>query len=243
MLFFSFTAIAQEKKTDRETDKLKGLVKIVFTERTDVTMKSNKMIESKTRPESEVTYNEKGERLNYKNYDYRNGLLFEDTIYDFIDGERVSIEKDVSNPNKITGTIVGEVKPKKEFDPRYDYKFKYKYDKNGNVTEESWYHSDGSLWMRYVYIYKDKQREELVYAEDGSLNQKYRYTLDDKDNDIEMLSFDTETNKINGKETYEYQKFDVKGNWTKKIIYENEEDNLKRMKTREVHYRKLVYFQ
>jgi hypothetical protein len=79
--------------------------------------------------------------LTWKNYDYLNGNLFESVIYSRIDGDKVSVYKEVKNPNKITADAPNG-KPKKPFDPRYDYKFKYKYDRNGNVSEEAWYQSN-----------------------------------------------------------------------------------------------------
>lgn len=242
VLLFSFTIFAQKKKSEREIDNLKGLVKSVFVERADITVKSNKIIESKTKRESEITYNEKGERLTSKLYDYKNGLLFDSTIYGFIDGERISKDEDVETPGKMTGKIIGEIKPKKKSDPRYNYKFKYKYDKDGDVIEESLIQSDGDLWLKYVYNYKGKQRETLVYSADGSLNQKYISMLDGKRNEIETHFYNVETDKLEGKEIYEYPEFDANDNWTKKITFETEENNSKSKKPREITYRKITYY-
>lgn len=241
ILLFSFYALGQNRKSDRETDGLKGLVKAVFTERTDLKKTSGKLTESKRRPESEYSYDKIGNRLTWKNYDYSSGHLFESVIYSRIDGDKVSIYEEVENPNKITA-VAPNGKPQKPFDPRYDYKFKYQYDRNGNVSEEAWYQSNGELWLRYVYNFKENQREELVYSADGSLNQKYIYTLDGKGNEIEMLVYDAESNKLEGKETYKYLELDAKGNWTKRITSEADEETNFVLKPREALYRKITYF-
>ena len=203
---------------------------------------SDKLVESKRRPESEYTYDKIGNRLTWKSYDYLSGTLFDSVIYSRIDRDKVSIYEEVENPNKITALAAPNDKPKKPFDPQYDYKFKYKYDSDGNVSEEAWHQSNGDLWLRYVYNFKGNQREELVYSADGSLNQKYVYTLDNKGNEIEMFVYDTETNNPEGKETYKYLEFDAKGNWTKRITSEGDEESKFIVKPREVLYRTLTYF-
>lgn len=243
VLLLSLSVLAQKQKTDRETDGLEDLVKSVFTERADLKKASGRSIESKRRPESEYTYDKIGSRLTWKSYDYLSGALFDSVIYGRIDGDKVSNYEEVKNPNKITTlSTPNNDKPKKPFDARYDYKFRYKYGSDGNISEEAWYQSNGDLWLRYVYNFKGNQKEELVYSADGSLDQKYVYTLDDKGNEIEMLAYDTEINKVVGKETYKYLEFDAKGNWTKRITSEGDEESKFIVKPRDVLYRTLTYF-
>jgi Txe/YoeB family toxin of Txe-Axe toxin-antitoxin module len=242
ILLFSFSVLAQNKKTDRETDGLKGSVKSILTERADLKKKSGKLVESARKPEEAITYDSDGNRLTWKTNDYLTGTLFDSVIYSRVDGDKVAIYAEVENPNKITADSPITNKQVKPADPRYTNKFKYKYDSKGNVSEEAWYQNDGSLWLRYVYNFTGNKREELVYSADGSLNQKYVYTLDDKGNEIEMFAYDTEKNKIDGKETYEYLEYDAKGNWTKRITSEGDEESKFVVKPREAIYRTLTYF-
>lgn len=242
ILLFCFSVLAQNQKTDRETDGLKGSVKSVLTEIANIKKTSGKLVESNRRHKEAITYDSNGNRLTWKTYDYLSGALFDSVTYTRVNGDKVSIYEEVNNPNKITQIItVPDDKPTKSADPYLSYKFKYKYDSNGNVSEEAWYQS-GSLWLRYVYNFKGNQKKELVYSADGSLNQKYVYTLDDKGNEIEMLTYDTEKNKLEGKETYKYLEFDAKGNWTKRITSEGDEESKFVVKPREVLYRTLTYF-
>ncbi len=243
ILVLSLSIFAQKKISDRENDGLKNLVKSVSTEIADYEFKSGKLKESKRRLKEAVTYDLNGNRLTWKTYDYLTGTLFESGIYDRIDGETVIKYEEVENPNKIVQiNSAPDAENLKKFDSRYDYKFKFKHDTEGNISEESWYQSDGSLWLRYVYNLKEKQKEELVYDADGTLNQKYVYNLDNKGNVVEMLAYDTENNKLEGKEIYKYLEFDAKGNWTKRITSEGDEDNNFIVKPREVLYRKITYF-
>jgi Txe/YoeB family toxin of Txe-Axe toxin-antitoxin module len=244
LLLLPLSVFAQVPKTDRETDGLKGSVKSVVTEIANLKKTSKgKLVESNRRNEEAITYDSGGNRLTWKTYDYVSGLLFESVTYKRIDGDKVAVYEEVENPNKIEQIIsTTEDSPANKADPRYSYKFKYKYDDNGNVSEEAWYHSNDALWLRYVYRLQSNQREELVYSADGSLNQKYVHTLDDKGNSVEMLAYDTESNKLESKETYEYLEFDAKGNWTKRITSEGDKKSKFVTRPREVLYRKLTYF-
>jgi YD repeat-containing protein len=239
----SLSGFSQMPRTDRDTDGLRGNVRSVMTERSDAKKTAGKLVESNRRRESEYTYDKSGRRLTWKSYDYGTGDLFDSVIYSYIGSDKVSRYEKVENANKIT-TISESVidNPAEVSDPRYDYKFKYKYDKAGNVSEESWYQSNGDLWLRYVYDFKGDKREELVYSADGSIDQKYVYTLNDRGNEIEMSVYDPETNKIEGKETYEYLQYDAKGNWTKRVTYEGNAETKFALRPREVFYRKVVYY-
>jgi Txe/YoeB family toxin of Txe-Axe toxin-antitoxin module len=110
------------------------------------------------------------------------------------------------------------------------------------MTEEVWYHSDGSLWLRYVYAIKGNQKARLLYDKNGSLNHKYISTFDDKGDEIERLYFDTDKDKPKGKETYQYLEFDEKGNWTKRITSEGSKERKFVVKPREIMYRTITYF-
>ncbi len=200
------------------------------------------MVDYDRKPESEISYDADGNRVSRKAHDYT-GALFESVNYSRVDGDKVVIYKDVENRNSVVvGMSAPTNQPKRPSDPRYTYKFKYKYDSNGKVSEESLYHNDGSLWLRYVYKTKGNQKEELVYSADGSLNQKYVYTLDDKGNEVEMLVYDTENDSVRSKEAYKYVEFDSKGNWTKRITSRGNKEGGFALKTSKVTYRKITYF-
>ncbi len=241
-LILPLLVIAQNRKTDRETDGLKGSVKSILTERADLKEKSGKLVESTRKPEEAITYDTAGNRLTWKTYDYLTGTLFDSVIYSRIDGDKVALYENIDSPNKITAGSPTKNKNSSTRDSRYTNKFKYKYDDKGNVSEEAWHQNDGSLWMRYVYKFNGNQIEELVYAADGSLNQKYVSILDEKGNEVEMHFYDVKSDKIEGKETYKYLEFDAEGNWTKRITSEGDAENKFKMKPREIIYRTLTYF-
>lgn len=206
--------VAKRAKTDAEDEGLQGRVKTVFTEAEDL---SGTWSVSRRKPESMDYYNEQGNLTKAESYDYK-GNPFDITVYGYLDGERVSkfstIQYEYDPPPMLMTSAAGE--PPLKYDPRYSYKFKFKYDEKGNLTEKVFYGNNGKLWLRYVYSYKGQQREELVYDEKGSLNQKYLYTLDDKGNEIEETIFDVKDNSVERKYTYTYE-FDSEGNWIKRV--------------------------
>lgn len=224
--FLLLSALVQKQQTDREADGLKGPVNTVVTEVATFRTDSGKLVEFDLKPESEVTYDADGNRIRRKGYDYT-GVLFESVNYSRIDGDKVAIYGDVDNKNRIVVEMPAPAnQPKRRSDSRYTYKFKYKYDSYGNVSEESWHQNDGSLWLKYTYKVKGNRKQEFVYSADGSLNQMYTYTLDDKGNEVELLIYDTEKKSVESKETYKYEAFDSKGNWTKRITSKGERKQL-----------------
>ena len=105
-------------------------------------------------------------------------------------------------------------------------KWKFEYDDDGNQIEETQYKEEGELAARWKYKYDDDGNlvEETWYYEEGELPDKYEYKYDDDGNDIEMkLTYYIRDKKTTVIFTYEYEEYDKKGNWTKKIIYRDDE--------------------
>lgn len=74
-------------------------------------------------------------------------------------------------------------------------KMTYKYDKQENLIEESWYEMDGSLSEKRTYKYDEKRNitEMIIYIPDGNLYierlSSYTYEYDDKGNWIKKIAF------------------------------------------------------
>lgn len=241
VLLLAGAASAQTRQSDREFEGLKGKVKSVLTERAKGTMKAGKMVETKRRKVRHVLFHPNGNSSVVKDFQWDTGELFETNTYILIDGDKAT--KIEMGPGSVTAFIeqVPDGKPAKPWDPRYDYKLKYKYDDRDRIAEEAWWQSNGELWLRYVYVYAEGERRELVYDKDGALNQKYIYKLDTRGNEIEMITYAT-TGKIEGKEKYEYSRFDPQGNWTERVEYEADRNSGFKFKLREVKYRTLIYY-
>lgn len=243
ILLFYVSNFSQNEKSEREADGLKDSVKSVITEIAYAKKKqSGKLSEHNRRFREIIIYDNEGNRLTRKTYDYLAGTLRESIVYSRIDGDTVEIYEEVNSPNRITQINPNFKKEKETSDPIYRFRFIYQYDKNGNLSEKALYHKDGSLWLKYVYQNTSYQIVRLAYSADGSLNQKYISILDSKGNVIERHYYDIQTNKINSKETFEYLEFDAKGNWKKMITYEGNIKNNFNMKPRDVLYQKLTYF-
>ena len=199
--------------SDAQDEGLRGRVKTVFTESKDL---SGTWTVQTRKPNSMDYYNERGNLTKKESYDYQ-GNLSDVTAYGYLDEVRVShresIRHEYNPPPMLIGPPAGGATPK--YDPRYSYKFTFKYDDKKRLTEKTWIGNDGKLWLRYVYNYSGNQREELVYSADGSLNQRYLSVLDDKGNEVEETIFEARDGSTRSKNSYAYE-FDSHGNWTKR---------------------------
>src|SRR5258705_4248767 len=205
--------VVQRLASDADEEGLHGRVQTVLTESQDLS--GTWSVQTRKRNYLE-NYNEKGNRTRGESYDYK-GNLSAITVYGYIDGSRVSYSKTIQheyNPPPMIVSVSPGIVTRKS-DSRYHYKFAFKYDDKKLLMEKTWFHSDGELWLRYVYKYTGNQREELVYSADGSLNQRYVSILDDKGNEVEETIFETRDGSIRSKESYAYE-FDSNGNWTKR---------------------------
>ena len=233
------TPVAQRPGTDASDEGLRGNVKTVLTEIEDLSGKWP--VQGRNR-NSFDTFNEQGNQLKNDFYDYR-GNLFQVSVYGFIDGSRVSasrtIRREYDPPPMVIGPPPGS--GVKKSDPRYQYRFEFKYDDKKRLTEKTWFHSNGNVWLRYVYKFSGSQKEELVYSEDGSLNRRYLSTLDDKGNVVEKTFFEPD-GSIRTKESYKYE-FDSKGNWTKRTTSKVvTKDGRQQLEPYSVYYRTITYY-
>ncbi|HEV7905595.1 MAG TPA: hypothetical protein VGO96_17270 [Pyrinomonadaceae bacterium] len=232
---------ARKLKSDAEDEGLKGRVKTLYVERQDL---SGTWAVQRRKPSQMVSYNEAGNVTQKADYDYK-GNLFQIRAYGYVDGERASHDKTIENeydpPALIHASRAGESTPQR--DRRYSFKYKYKYDDRGRLSETAWHSNSGKLWLRYVYHYKDaNERETLVYSEDGSLNQKYLATLDARGNEIEESSFNTKTGAVDNKYAYTYE-FDRQGNWTKQTTSKwGTKDGKTQFLPYSITYRTITYY-
>lgn len=232
--------VAPRAGSDAQDDGLRGRVKTVFTESQDL---SGTWSVQTRKPNSLEHYNEHGNLTKEELYDYK-GNLSDITSYGYLDGARVSdfetIRHEYNPPPMIVGPPPGEAKPK--HDPRYSYKFTFKYDDKKRLTEKTWLHNNGKLWLRYVYNYSGDQREDLVYSADGSLNQRSLVILDEKGNEVEETIFETRDGSVRSKLSYAYE-FDSHGNWTKRTTSKwVTKEGRSSSEPQAIHYRTITYY-
>ncbi|HJQ33954.1 MAG TPA: hypothetical protein VJ866_17365 [Pyrinomonadaceae bacterium] len=231
---------AAKLKSDAEDEGLKGRVKTVFRESQDL---SGTRAVGARKPSSTDYYDGKGQLTKHELYDYK-GNLFQVAVYGELDGERVRSDKMIRHeydppPLMVGGSPGG---PERETDPRYTYKFAYRYDGKGRLVEEDLYDNSGKLWLRYVYKYEGNKKEELVYSEDGSLNQKYVSTLDDKGNEVEESFYDVKDDSVSERYSYSYE-FDAKGNWVKRTASKwAAKDGKEQFVPYSITYRTITYY-
>jgi hypothetical protein len=203
--------IAQRVGSDASDNGLHGRVKTVLEESQDLS--GTWSVQTKKRDSFE-SYNELGNLTRGEFYDYK-GNLHDITVYGYIDGNRVSQSKTIEREYNPPPVMSPPGAVTKKSDPRYQTRFEFKYDQQKRLIEHGWFHSNGELFLRYVYRFTGNQLERLVYSDDGSLNQRSVSLLDGKGNEIERTSFDPRDGASGAKHSYVYE-FDAHGNWTKR---------------------------
>ncbi len=216
LLVFPVAVTAQKLQTDRQTG-LKSTVKSVSTSSARLRNEYVKWVDEPRLMDSVVSYDSEGNRLKQDLYDYR-GNLFQLSTYLIIDGDR-AVKQEMKRYDYDPPLVALGSKPdSKARDPRYSYLFKYKYDDRGRRTEQAWYSSDGSLWLRYISRYDEKGNEVewFRYTADGKVNGRSRSTAtyDSGGNEIEKTWFRPD-GSLSEKWEYEYE-LDTKKNWIKR---------------------------
>ena len=178
------TAFSQQKMSDRQMEGFKGKVQRVLEEESEFVFENGKYSETEKVPSDEMNFDVDGSFL--RRVLYSDGKIFIDRKYDFLDGERITIEKTFYNED---GLITAPSRAGQESavrDSRYSFKFKYKFDNKGRRIEEEWYSNTGKLWIRDVRNYDDKgnEIEWFRYSSDGKLNMRSISEFDDKGNEI-----------------------------------------------------------
>lgn len=220
-LFISLSALCstsnQKMKSDREDDGLKGKVKTVVTEGVKLTNDSGHLKEGERKLASTDTYDVGGNITEKVIY-----AIGEKHVFTFIDGDKTVKITRFRSGGSPPPMIVQQSSNPKPRDSRYDYKFKYKYDAQGNITEKAWYHNDGSLWLRYVSTFdaNGNKTKFAQYRADSSLGFERTYKHDDKGNVIQESWDYAGGDRSDHTNTYTYLEFDSKGNWIKRYNYE-----------------------
>lgn len=199
----------QKQQLDREAKNLKGNVKTVESEISQV----DKSARQRT---SREEFDASGNLTVETRYDPYGDVLAVLT-YSYLDGERVV--KEQTKDRRGLGVRPRNPGPSRAPDPPYTAKLQYKYDSNGRRIETTQVFSNGSPSTKQVYSYSSNQREEQIYSAEDALTYKFRHKLDDKGNEVETVTtrYEDSRDPLQATTTYKYLEFDAQGNWTKRM--------------------------
>lgn len=117
----------------------------------------------------------------------------------------------------------------KTSDGRYNWSESFMYDNNDNIIEVSHFNAENVLESKEVYKYNTKgMLVESELHKDNKLISKNKYT-NDKEGTNSALNYSGDSSQY----TYVYN-YDSKGNWIKKIVFEN--NNPSGILIREIEY-------
>lgn len=233
--------VAPKLKSDAEDENLVGKIKTVAKESQDL---SGTWSYQGRHFDSITDFDENGNRVKAV-YFSSNGNPYEVSVFGYVDGARASYYNTVSEGNDMdTGATLNEVtKEKHAPDPRYSYKYEYKY-VGGKLAEMQMYLNTGEKGMRYVYNYTGNQMEELAYGYNGKLNQKYITVFDQKNNEVERHNIAViNLPRPDRNHLIKIEMSDEQGNWTKRTFLKITTENGKpTYEPAWVEYRAITYY-
>jgi hypothetical protein len=116
----------------------------------------------------------------------------------------------------------------------FNYKYYYRYDEKGQLTERTAYRGNGTFLFKYTFKYDDNgnKTEWIQIASDSSVVGKVIYKYNEKNSLVEEIHYGKEEN-ITDTYTYKYD-FDRKGNWTRQK--KMQDGKLVEIKERDIEY-------
>ena len=225
------------KQTDRDFDRIKGKAKTVVVESADFRPVVREWLEQERMLFRSVTYDADGNYTQIKRYDDK-GQLRESLVFSYLGKDQVALAEKVNRADEL-GVVVKTTR--RRLDPRYTYKYKYVFGRDGQRLQELMYLNDGWLAHRRVFRRQGRRTVILWYEHDGKLNSRVELITDDNGNEIELVSRDMITDKI----VYKYLEFDAQGNWTKRFEIRGYRDltsaEFAQLKPWSVEYRTITY--
>ncbi len=233
------TPFVESVRPNAEDVKLKSNIKSIVTEWQGL---SGKSADRPRRLSSEMYYNEQGSLIKEIRYNYA-GLPFLIDVYGYIDNKSVSKHGFIKYESDLHINFEFPCGKIKKPDPRYDEWFEYKYNEKNNLIEASAYCSNGKLNSRSVTSYNGNIREVKLYNQYGELDMRVVLILDAERNALEVTYFGMPEEGWETKRIYKYEKFDAKGNWTRRIETAKEIHNGQiKEEWASYHFRTITYY-
>lgn len=200
LLFISlpFSDYAQYVKSDLQRQRIKGSIKTVTEYERDA--KTNELV-----TKSVSKYNNAGNQLDYCTYAADNSLLSK-SVYSYDDSGRLTDVKRYRSDGTLNVRTI------------------HRCDARGNVIVDSNYDGSGTLFMvgRSAYNGNGTRRVYDRFSKEGLLFLKSNFKYDSDGNEVEEKQYDSH-HGLKYATTYEYEQFDAHGNWTKRIMFKNDE--------------------
>jgi hypothetical protein len=210
---------AEQKKPDRAVQGLKGKVEVMSESL--VSAEGSKKALSK----NVFKYDANGNMIelsNYKadgkvnstirsTYDASGKLIKEETLLSNGNVDLVSSIKTDAKGNKIEQE---DVRPMGNI--VFNYKYYYKYDEKGQLTERIAYRGNGTFLFKYVFNYDDNgnRTEWIQQGSDSSVVGKVIYKYNEKNDLAEQTEYNG-NGSVKAIYTYSYE-FDKKNNWIRR---------------------------
>ena len=230
-------SVAEQKRSDIAVQGLKGKVEVMSESL--VSAEGSKKALSK----NVFKYDANGNMIelsNYKadgkvnstiryTYDASGKLIKEETILGNGTVDLVSAIKTDTKGNKIEQE---DVRPMGN--TVFNYKYYYKYDEKGQLTERIAYRGNGTLLFKYIFNYDSNGNriEWIQHGQDNAVVGRVIYKYNEKNNVTEQNEYNGD-GSVKANYTYSYE-FDKKNNWIRRK--KMQDGKVVETKEREVKY-------
>lgn len=235
---------AQKQQTDRETEGLRGPVKVVALERAGLEAKDGRPVEGRRLMSDKLTFDAAGALVEREEYSIA-GAMLRRIVYGARGADRVG--ERFMRARAVDGYLAvappaGSGRARGEDTRRITEHYKYKYDEQGRISE--WVvEQRGVVNMRIVYHFEGDRREVRSYLGGNSFFSRLVETLDARGNVVEATDFDVQTGAANAKYSYGAYEFDARGNWVKRVVSKwAGEGAAGRYEPSQAEYRTITYF-
>jgi TonB family protein len=236
-LLFIYSVVAANK-TDREHDGLIGQVSTVRFEKSISVNRSGQSVEGPRVLWQTVAYDSNG-RVTERIFYVEDGNIWSKTASNYdSEGNRSDIVYRASVGGAAQASNV-QNRSMKEF---LRSKRTFKYDADGNRTEEADYTEGGALFQKTVYAFEGKGyvKEIVQYGSDGRIISRCVNEYGERGRIVKQSCYDSR-GALSRKSSYSYE-FDSTGNWVKRVdttqsFYEGKQT----YEAREVIYRSITY--
>ena len=241
---FTLQVPAQTQKTHREDAGLKGTIETITVEKSSLSNVQGEWAEDKRQTTYIETYDPFGNLSQRRSFDYR-GNLRDKTQYTFIDGEKVakteSFRYDYDPPLQVAPPSQEKNEAR---DPRFNLKYKYRYDAKGNRVEMTIYYNNGARGTTSISEFDERgNRIKLdIYSSQGIRSYSRSSAYDSQGNETEATHFRSD-GTVSSKYSYSDYEFDSEGNWTKrKTSKQVTKEGKPFFEPYEMNYRTITYY-
>ena len=227
-------------KYDREHNGVIGQVRSIRQEWSFISREGDKLVEGKRALRESTTYDHEGRLIQQTSY--IDGKVISKAVYTYdAEGGRTKILQDKPlpvpdrNQSDSTRSVADPIRTRQ-------FREVFKYDSNGDRTEETLFGPDGKVASRTAFKYDPERKtvEITEYHQNDAIKSRCVETLGEKRERVSRVCYDASSAPTT-RQTWIYD-FDAHGNWTRSLSTVRGSGITPETESKLVVYRTITYF-